>query len=999
MMSSLSNQPIRSPVLIGRAREIATFQSLIDQVKQGRGQVLLLSGEAGIGKSRLLAEGKRHASEQGFLVLQGACFPTDRAAPYAPLLDLFGSAQTKELLSLATANLEPLARELVFLSPELAPLASDATRSQPLEPEAQKRRLFAALTQFLTGLAAKQPVLLTVEDLHWSDETSLEFLHHLARRCVCSPLLIVLTYRSDEIPSGLSHWLAHLDREHLAQECVLTPLSKAEVKAMLKAIFVQPGLAPPASLDALYGLSEGNPFFVEELLKSLLTAGACVSADETLWEVLRIPRSIQDAVELRMGRLSGAARQVVVLAAVAGRRFDFAFLQQITGYAEQELLALMKELIAAQLMVEASEEQFAFRHALTREAIYRQLLLRERKALHRAIAETMEQSVGSAPDAHLTELADHFYEAGVWEKALTYARRAGERAQALYAPRAAIEQFTRALKAARHVNSESVASLYRLRGQAYETLGAFDQARADYERAFATASEAHDGRMQWQTLMDLGFLWAGREYERAGTFFRQAVQLAETLADLKLRAHSLNRLGNWLVNIGKNAEGLQAHQEALDVFQRQHDQAGMAQTFDLLGMTLAWSGDLVKGAQQHGRAIALFRLLGDKKSLISTLPNASIDTSPALAETVFVAVREPPEGEHDTIEAAELAREMGWPAGEAYAEITTGILLASYGQFGRGLAHAHQGLQIAMEIEHQQWTVAAHCDLGHIYVLMLSPTLALRHLDAGLPLAEQLGSAWWMGAIRANQALAYLLEGQRKQAEAALQAVMAREQEPRTLTERRLIWTWGELALAQGEPQVALQIAERLIASAPGELRTQPIPRLLKLKGEALVVLRRLDEAVEALEKAKRGALERREAPLLWSIHGSLGRVYRLLKREEQARSAFAAAREGIESLAQTIDAVSLREQFLQRALAFLPKAKPISPRRAEAEKFGGLTERERFVAALIAQGKSNREIADQLVVSERTVETHVANILFKLGFASRTQVAAWVVEVGLEKR
>jgi DNA-binding CsgD family transcriptional regulator len=259
-----------------------------------------------------------------------------------------------------------------------------------------------------------------------------------------------------------------------------------------------------------------------------------------------------------------------------------------------------------------------------------------------------------------------------------------------------------------------------------------------------------------------------------------------------------------------------------------------------------------------------------------------------------------------------------------------------------------------------------------------------------------------MDTIRAYQALAYLQTGQWKQAEAALQAAMPQEREPRTLSERRLAWVWGELALAQGEAQLALQIAERLIATAPGSLPSQPaqpIPRLLKLKGEALIALKRLDEAVEALGEAKRGALLRREAPLLWQIHGTFGRVYRLLKREQEEKNEIVAAQAGIESLAQTIDDAGLREHFLQRALASLPKAKLVSPRRAAAAKFGGLTEREREVATLIAQGKTNREIASLLVISERTAEGHVNNILGKLGFTSRAQIAAWVVERGLTTR
>ena len=1001
-MPILPNQPVSSPILIGRAREAAILQSLIDQTQQGHGQVLLLSGEAGIGKSRLLVEGKRQASEQGFLVLQGTCFPTDRSAPYASLLDLLSSSHTQDLLSLSSANPEPLARELARLFPGLVDHVSSDIASAAVEPEQERRRLFGALSQYFTHLAVKHPVLLIVEDLHWSDEASLEFLHYLARRCARHPLLLVLTYRNDEVHSELRHWLAQLDREHLAQEFVLTPLTRSEVAAMLRAIFDRASPMPASTIEAIYELTEGNPFFIEEILKSLITTGAIVSAhqmwEDQPWNELPIPRSVQDAVHLRLEHVSEAAREVVMLAAVAGRRFDFALLERITHHDEPELLQLMKELIAAQLVVEASAEQFAFRHALTREAIYRRLLLRERKAMHHTIAETIEHLHTSAPDAHLTEVAYHFYEAGVWEKALSYAQRAGERALALYAPRPAVEQFTRALKATHHVAVAPLALLYRLRGQAYETLGEFEHAHRDYERAFHAAHEAHDGPMQWQAVMDLGFLWAGREYERAGTFFRQAMLLAQQLEDPTLHAHSLNRLGNWLVNTGQMAEGLQAHHEALEVFQRQQDTRGIAETLDLLGHATGIAGDVVTGAQQYEQAIALFRALGDKKGLISALSIASLFSCPS-SETVFAIVRSPQECEHGAREAAQLAREIDWPAGEAFAELCAGLLLASFGQFGPGLAHAYEGLRIAMDIDHQQWICGAHCFLGQICVLMLSPALALRHLDAGLPLAETLGSAWWIGNIRGYQALAYLLEGQDKRAETTLQAVMTREQEPRTVSERRLLCAWGELALAQREPQVALQIAERLIASAPGELRTQPIPQLWRLKGEALVALKRFPEAAAALEDAKRGVLERREAPLYWQIHCSLARVYHLLKREERARSTLAAARQGIEELSQTIDDGSLRAHFLQRALASLPKAKPISPRRAEAEKFGGLTAREREVAKLIAQGKTSREIADLLVISERTAEGHVNNILGKLGFTSRAQIAAWVVERGLTYR
>jgi DNA-binding CsgD family transcriptional regulator len=227
---------------------------------------------------------------------------------------------------------------------------------------------------------------------------------------------------------------------------------------------------------------------------------------------------------------------------------------------------------------------------------------------------------------------------------------------------------------------------------------------------------------------------------------------------------------------------------------------------------------------------------------------------------------------------------------------------------------------------------------------------------------------------------------------------LQRDQEPGNFFERQAARVWGELALAQGETARALSIAEYLLASAPGEARPQPIPHLLALKGEALLALKRLEEAAKALEEAKLGA-ELRQAPsILWRIQRSLGHAYHLLQREDQAQSEFAAARHLIADLAATIDDPSLRERFFHTALDLLPKEKPLYPREVAKQAFGGLTPREREVAALVAQGKTSREIADLLVVSERTAEVHVSNILGKLGFTSRAQIAAWAVEKGLTK-
>src|SRR6266487_3053219 len=460
-METLFGTPIICPVLIGRRAQLTTLRLLVDQARSGTGQIVLLSGEAGIGKSRLAAEAKTYAAAQGFLLLRGQCFPTDRSCPYAPLLDLLRSHLTISSREQVATEMGSLASALSPLLPDLLPLPFDLPPLPPLDPEQEKRRLFAALAHLFLRQGAQQPALLIVEDLHWSDQTSLDFLHYLVRRCSASPLLILLTYRSDEVHPGLSHFLSQLDRERLVQELALVPLSRSEVSTMLHAIFALrrsmftvPPLLQGELLDAMYTLTEGNPFFIEELLKSLIETGD-IFYEHGRWErkdlhELHIPRSVQDAVELRTTRLSEGTRQLLNLAAVAGRHFDFALLQALTQHDEAQLLRFIKELIAAQLVVEVSDEQFAFRHALTRQAVYAQLLGRERKALHRRIAEAFERLYALTLEAHLADLAIHFSEAEVWEKALEYGRRAGEQAQALYAPQAAIEQLTRALQAAQH---------------------------------------------------------------------------------------------------------------------------------------------------------------------------------------------------------------------------------------------------------------------------------------------------------------------------------------------------------------------------------------------------------------------------------------------------------------------------------------------------------------------------------------------------------------------
>jgi DNA-binding NarL/FixJ family response regulator len=1003
-MERTVNRPVLCPQIIGRTPELSALSLLVEQAKGGQGHVALIAGEAGIGKSRLVSELKALALVQGFLVVQGACFPKDLNYPYAPLLDLLRSLVASNLSATIAADVETLAHDIFPLLPELVP---DLTTPLPrLEPEQEKHRLFAVLATFFLHLSTQAPLLLIIEDVHWSDDTSLDFLHYLSRRSVPQPLLLLVTYRHEQMQPELSNWLAQLGRERLAHVIRLAPLARSEVDMMLSAIFEDRHASFDMRrflhgelLDALYTLTEGNPFFIEETLGSLIAAGDIYYV-QSYWNrksgrEISIPHSVQDAVQQRLAHVGESARQVLTLAAVAGRNFDFALLQQLTQYDESQLLLLMKELVSAQLVVEKSADQFAFRHALTRRVIYTQLLARELRMLHQAIAETIEQQSHTTPDLHLEDLAHHFYHARDWQKAVDYAQRAGEKALGLYSHRAAIDYFTWALEAADHLSLLPDPALYRARGQAYETLGEFEQAQHDYTQALDAARKVNNRAAEWQGAIDLGFLWAGHDYAQAEPWFRQALNLAQSLNDPAFHARSLNRIGNWHLNVEQPLEALRYHREALAIFQQLHDSQGIAETLDLLGMTSYLGGDLSGGTAYYQQAVSLFRELGDKPGLTSSLATLAL-RGPTYQTDSLANAASLIEAYQDAEQALAIAREIGRRADEAYALFQVGLCLGSQGEYVRAIEATRQSLQIAEEIEHRQWQTAAHTVLGGMYSGLLAYQQAREHFEQALALANEIGSLFWTRIATGYLASVAILLHDLAQAKQLLHAALSPDAPAETMGQRMLWCASVELALAQGHPTQALEIIDRLIASAAQGAEGPGSLRVLKLRGETLAALQRPAEAETAFEAAREIAITQGARPVHWRICIALCDLYQAQGRNTEAELAFATARLLIDELAATITDASLRGHFLQLATAMLPHSRPLSPKQVAKQAYGGLTAREREIAALIAQEKSNRELADVLVLSERTVETHVSNIMLKLNLTSRRQIASWAIERGL---
>jgi len=995
------DKSVLCPVLIGRENDLQLLDRLILESQAGHGHLALISGEAGIGKSRIIREAKLRAP-QGTLILEGYCFQTESTLPYAPLLDLFHNFFEAHPRDQIARAVEASASRLARLFPELAdtlPHLVPSGTPNP-DPEGEKRRLFQALAQTLTALAEHQPLIVILEDLHWSDSTSLEFLLLLARRISSQPILLLLTFRSEDTTPELTHFLAELDRERLGTEFALKPMSPPDVEAMLQAILDPQTRISSEFLDAIFPLTEGNPFFIEEILKAL-TAEGDISYADGAWDrkeinLSHIPRTIKDAVQRRTQQLNEGTLQALTLASVMGRRFDFRLLQDLLQVDEADLMVMLKELIAAQLVMEETADHFVFRHALTREAIYTRLLLRERQGLHRSVAEAIERLYAASLEAHVADLSFHYFTGGSWGKAFEYSRRAGDQARAFYAQREAVVYYSRAIVSARQLNIALEPELLSARGHAYDIMGDFPSALDDFEGALKISRERQEGRAEWQTLIDLGSIWSSRDYARTGDFFRQAEQLARKLKEPKLLAHNFNRLGLWYFVMGQTTQALESHRQALEFFEREQDEPGLAETLDLLGMAMLHHGDQIGAYEEYRHAIRLLRKLDDKHALISALIGAC---HTLYDDTDFVPSQSRLENQQMGMEALELARQIGWTSVEAFAQWNLALGLAHWGMFDEALDHANAMFRIAMELKNPQRIIGAYYALGYIYLLMLQADLAIENLEQGLNLAKEYGSAWLIGNTTADLVYAYLLKDDARRARALLDPVLQKETGHYTRAERRMLWAKGNLLLAEKKPAEALRIAEHLLDAASAqraENQTQPIPALLMLKGEALFALKRFRKAEQALEGAKQGAVQRESLPLVWQIHRLLGWLHKKQKNIEQSEREFAGARQVLHTISANIHEEALRAGFLQAAFESLPQERKLTRRQSEAEQFGGLTPRERDVARFLSQGKSNREIAEGLFLSERTVENHISNILMKLGFTSRAQVAVWASEKGL---
>ena len=442
---------LASGVFVGRERELEELRTSVDAARAGQGQLVLLAGEPGIGKTRTASELGTYARLRGFQVLWGRCHETGGAPAYWPWVQIIRTylhdrdpRNVRSEMGTGAADIAQLVSEVRERLPDLPALPA-------LEPEQARFRLFDSITAFLRNATAHQPLVLVLDDLHWADAPSLLLLQFLAREMGSARLLVIGTYRDIELgrEHALFQTLGDLTREPVTRRFLLRGLTEREVARYIE---MTAGLAPPADLvAAVYRETEGNPFYVGEVVHLLVAEGRLEAPEGRAGWKVGVPQSVREVIGRRLHCLSADCNRVLTVAAALGRDFGLDTIQPLSAVAAERLLELLDEAIAARIVSKVAEAvgRYRFSHALVRDTLYEELGAAQRVRLHRQIGEVLEALHGAKPERHLAELAYHFAQAAEdgrdAGKAIAYARRAADRALAQLAYEEGARQYQAAL--------------------------------------------------------------------------------------------------------------------------------------------------------------------------------------------------------------------------------------------------------------------------------------------------------------------------------------------------------------------------------------------------------------------------------------------------------------------------------------------------------------------------------------------------------------------------
>jgi len=650
--------PFDNLPLIGRAAERTTLLAEVEAALAGRGGLMLVEGESGIGKSRLIEEIARGAEWRGMSVLIGRC--QEESRPYHPLLEALDQTLSPLRVNQLARLVDPTwLAEAGRILPALTGRPPDTPVPSSWPSEEAQAQLWQGIIHLLRGLSQIAPHIIVLEDIQWADEATLGLLAPLGRHLPSMRLLLLCTGRAGEMRDRPPVWNSclELDKSQAAGRLTLERLPAAETGELIAQAL---GLRqpPPAFSQRIHRATAGNPFFVLETLKTLYEDVHDEHGDlVTPWDdatqdylELPIPAGIRQAIQQRLNRLDEPGRAVVEAAAVLSPHLDFDLLANASGLADEAILAASDELLRRQFLVEEAAG-YRFTHDLLRQVAYQEIPATQRPALHRAAVQALEASRPEAVEA----LARHAQRGALWKHALAYGRRAGDRARQVYAAQQAIDFYTLAIAAvgARQVGlkvsgqSEPLSDLprpylprpylpcpylpcpypeelwraYRGRAEVWERMGQYQEAMTDYANLQASAEAA--GAQLWvaTALRSVGWLQANYQERWAEGLetLKRAAALSRQLDDRPGLAWALSWMGNITVQQGQSQQARVMLEEALALFRALDDRPGLAAALHFGGVASLFLNQLDSALAAFQESITLHQALGNQRGVTKSL--------------------------------------------------------------------------------------------------------------------------------------------------------------------------------------------------------------------------------------------------------------------------------------------------------------------------------------------------------------------------------------------
>jgi tetratricopeptide (TPR) repeat protein/KaiC/GvpD/RAD55 family RecA-like ATPase len=691
----------------------------------GEGGLVFIHGEAGIGKTRLVRELGAYARSRGVQVLYGRCpalFRMDGVPPY-----ILWKEVIKDYLEICTP--EQLYRVIGFypaevakLVPELRQRLATIPQSIPISPEQEQNRLFEAVSQLITNISKETPLLVVLDDLQWTDPSSLLLLHYLARGVQKTPLLLLGAYRSTDIDDKhpLTPVLAELNRERLPQEIQLKRMPLNDVSEIIKNILEQDDV-PEEFFKLVYDKTRGNPFFVEEVVKSLKEEET-IYLEEGRWKfkeisAIEFPKSVKNVVKARISRLDEESQNVLTMASFIGNDFTFEAMCSFTGIEKNTLLKLMDKLFKTGLIKERvirGEGICSFADIIVRDVVYEEVSPLTRKELHGVVGRALEKVYAKAIDEHIGELASHFLESGDKDKALGYFLKAGEKAQRIYANAEVASYFQSALR----LLEESEGELQE-KGRVLESLGDTKKIVGEYEECMKYWNEA---LLLWTKL---------QEKEKTAILHRK---IANILWD----------------KMGDAVRAEEHHEACLKVLEAQPESVEKARLYHDMAYMHWRNGDFVKALSSAEKALTL----AEKLNALEVVADACLDLG-----ILHMFSGDYKKGREYTNRALKTALDNGYLEIAVLAYERVGGSLPSE-EYEKRLEYFEKGLSLAKkvgDISRQSWFLG---DLAEAYVYMGKLDKAIALGEESLALDRKVGSIAYTPMSLVSLGLIYQISGE-----------------------------------------------------------------------------------------------------------------------------------------------------------------------------------------------------------------------------------------------